>query len=57
LLRRPDEEEFMMPGGSGPGAVKSGGTWKVGVASFCRLLALENRSKTSSLPAACRTAT
>jgi hypothetical protein len=38
-------------------AVKSGGTWKVGVASFCRLLALENGGKTSSLPAACRTAT
>jgi hypothetical protein len=36
-------------------AVYSGGTWKVGVASFCRLLALEDRGKTSSLPA-CKTA-
>jgi hypothetical protein len=37
-------------------AVYSGGTWKVGVASFCRLLALEKGGKTSSLPAACRAA-
>ena len=36
-------------------AVYSGGTWKVSVASFCRLLALENGGKTSSLPAACKT--
>jgi hypothetical protein len=36
--------------------VYSGGTWKVGVASFCRLLALEDGGKTSSLPAACKTA-
>ena len=37
-------------------AVYSGGTWKVGIASFCGLLALENGGKTSSLPAACKTA-
>ena len=37
-------------------AVYSGGTWKIGVASFCGLLALENGGKTSSLPAACQTA-
>lgn len=37
-------------------AVYSGGTWKIGVASFCGLLALENGGKTSSLPAACKTA-
>jgi hypothetical protein len=37
-------------------AVNQGGTWKVGVASFCGLLALENGGKTSSLPAACRAA-
>jgi hypothetical protein len=37
-------------------AVYQGGTWKVGVASFCGLLALENGGKTSSLPAACMAA-
>ncbi len=37
-------------------AVYSGGTWKVGIASFCGLLALENSGKTSSLPAACKAA-
>jgi hypothetical protein len=37
-------------------AVLQGGTWKVGIASFCSLLALENGGKTSSLPAACKTA-
>jgi hypothetical protein len=37
-------------------AVYQDGTWKVGVASFCSLLALENGGKTSSLPAACKTA-
>jgi hypothetical protein len=37
-------------------AVYQDGTWKVGVASFCSLLALENGGKTSSLPAACQTA-
>lgn len=38
-------------------AVLQNGTWKVGVASFCGLLALENSGKTSGLPAACKTAT
>jgi hypothetical protein len=37
-------------------AVYQDGTWKVGVASFCGLLALENGGKTSSLPAACKAA-
>jgi hypothetical protein len=37
-------------------AVKQGGTWKVGVASFCGLLALENGGKTSGLPSACQAA-
>jgi hypothetical protein len=37
-------------------AVYQDGTWKVGVASFCSLLATENGGKTSSLPAACKTA-
>jgi hypothetical protein len=37
-------------------AVNQDGTWKVGIASFCRLLALENGGKTSSLPAACTAA-
>jgi hypothetical protein len=37
-------------------AVYSGGTWKVGLASFCGLLALENGGKTSGLPAACQSA-
>ena len=37
-------------------AVKQGGTWKVGVSSFCGLLALENGGKTSGLPAACQSA-
>ena len=37
-------------------AVKQGGTWKVGVASFCGLLALENGGKTSGLPSACTAA-
>jgi hypothetical protein len=37
-------------------AVDQGGTWKVGVASFCGLLTLEAGGKTSSLPAACKTA-
>ncbi|MGE5131883.1 MAG: hypothetical protein ACM32E_03120 [Gemmatimonadota bacterium] len=35
-------------------AVYSGGTWKVGQASFCRLLVLEYGGSTSSLPAVCR---
>lgn len=37
-------------------AVYQDGMWKVGVASFCGLLTLENGGKTSSLPAACKTA-
>jgi hypothetical protein len=37
-------------------AVYSGGTWKIGVASFRGLLVLENGGKTSSPPAACKTA-
>lgn len=38
-------------------AVLQDGTWKVGVASFCGLLTLENAGKTSGLPAACKSAT
>jgi hypothetical protein len=38
-------------------AVLQAGTWKVGVASFCGLLTLENGGSTSSLPAACKSAT
>jgi len=38
-------------------AVYQDGTWKVGVASFCGLLALENGGSTSSLPSACKAAT
>jgi hypothetical protein len=38
-------------------AVLENGTWKVGVGSFCGLLAIENAGKTSGLPAACKTAT
>jgi hypothetical protein len=37
-------------------AVYQNGTWKVGVASFCGLLTLENAGKTSGLPAACTSA-
>jgi hypothetical protein len=37
-------------------AVFQDGTWKVGVASFCGLLTLESGGKTSSLPAACKSA-
>jgi hypothetical protein len=37
-------------------AVYQDGTWKVGVASFCGLLTLENAGKTSGLPAACKSA-
>jgi hypothetical protein len=37
-------------------AIYQDGMWKVGVASFCGLLTLENGGKTSSLPAACKTA-
>jgi purine-cytosine permease-like protein len=35
-------------------AVYQDGTWKVGVASFCGLLSLENGGSTGSLPAACK---
>jgi hypothetical protein len=37
-------------------AVKQGGTWKVGLASFCGLLTVENAGKTTGLPAACKSA-
>jgi hypothetical protein len=37
-------------------AVLQGGTWKVGLASFCGLLTLENNGKTSGLPSLCKTA-
>jgi len=36
-------------------AVYQDGTWKVGVATFCSLLAMENGGRTSSLPTACKT--
>jgi len=42
----------VLPGQSGT-AVLQGGTWKVGVASFCGLLALENTGSGKPLPAAC----
>ena len=35
-------------------AVHQAGTWKVGVASFCGLLFLENGNKTAGLPAPCQ---
>jgi hypothetical protein len=37
-------------------AVYQDGTWKVGVATFCGLLAMENGGRTSLLPAACKAA-
>jgi hypothetical protein len=37
-------------------AVYQDRTWKVGIASFCALLAMENGGKTSGLPAACKAA-
>ncbi len=37
-------------------AVYQNGVWKVGDASFCGLLAVENGGKTSNLPAACHSA-
>ena len=37
-------------------AVLEGGTWKVSVASFCGLLALEAGGSTGKLPAACKSA-
>jgi hypothetical protein len=36
-------------------AVLQDGTWKVGLASFCGLLALEAGGKTTGLPAPCQT--
>jgi hypothetical protein len=47
--------QSMLTGRAGV-AVLQGGVWRVGDASFCGLLALENGGKTSSLPAACRSA-
>lgn len=44
-----------LPNQSGA-AVYQGGTWKVGVSSFCGLLALESGGNTASLPGACKTA-
>jgi hypothetical protein len=38
-------------------AVYQDGMWKVGVASFCGLLTLENSGKTSGLPSVCKSAT
>lgn len=38
-------------------AVYQGGMWKVGVASFCGLLSLENGGKSSGLPSVCKSAT
>jgi hypothetical protein len=37
-------------------AVYQDGTWKVGVASFCGLLSLENGGKSSGLPSVCKSA-
>jgi hypothetical protein len=37
-------------------AVYQDGTWKVGVAIFCSLLAMENGGRTSLLPTACKAA-
>lgn len=37
-------------------AVYQDGTWKVSVASFCALLALQSGGSTSKLPAACKSA-
>lgn len=42
-----------LPGQTGT-AVLQGGTWKVGVDSFCNLLSLENGGSKASLPAACQ---
>jgi hypothetical protein len=38
-------------------AVYQDGTWKVGVASFCGLLSLENGGKSTGLPSVCKSAT
>ncbi len=40
---------------SGVGVYEDG-TWKVGVASFCGLLVLENNGIMASLPATCKAA-
>jgi Tfp pilus assembly protein FimV len=37
-------------------AVKQDGTWKVGLASFCGLLVLENGGSSSNLPSSCKSA-
>jgi hypothetical protein len=37
-------------------AVKQGGTWKVGLASFCGLLKLESVGSSSGVPSACKSA-
>jgi hypothetical protein len=37
-------------------AVKQDGTWKVGLASFCGLLVLENGGSSSNLPSSCQSA-
>jgi hypothetical protein len=37
-------------------AVQQDGTWKVGLASFCGLLSLENTGSSSKLPGACKSA-
>jgi hypothetical protein len=37
-------------------AVLQAGTWKVGLSSFCSLLALEAGGKTTGLPAQCKSA-
>jgi hypothetical protein len=37
-------------------AVNQNGTWKVGVASFCGLLQIENGGSTANLPSACKSA-
>jgi phosphate-selective porin len=37
-------------------AVKQGGTWKVGLASFCGLLRLEAQVSNSTVPSACKSA-
>lgn len=47
--------QSMLPNQAGV-AVLQDGKWKVGVTSFCNLLTLENAGKTSSLPAACKSA-
>jgi hypothetical protein len=43
----------VLPNQSGT-AVLQGGTWKVGAASFCALVALQSGGSTKSLPAICK---